>query len=228
MNTTIRMALLAILATGLIHGCTAMRGYPKNFIDKSVYDEGGSLSITKATIEHLLSAPDAETRNKILLGMMTSIDLQYHDFRTSLVANQKHFLSGMDALQLGANVASALTGSIGVKENYDQLSILLLGTKNIVDSNYLFKQTIWALLGKMDEQRANKYTEVLGKLGQDTNQYPSPQALQDTIAYYQAGTLTDAVIELTKTASKDAAAGERAKSDAIKLRSDDLNRANAK
>ncbi len=188
---------------------TGFRGAPLPPFDPKLVEKGGFVDSTNLFNE-LVSAPDAEARNRSAFKLLALVDIRYSDFRHNLAANKKHSGAATDALLLAMNIAGGLTTSAGVKDSYLAWSSLLHGGSNIYDKDYMFDQTLTALVAQMDANRKARLLDIRRSMSSRTiDEYPGQMALADILDYYHAGTLTGAVAGVQRSAAQqEADAGE--------------------
>jgi hypothetical protein len=205
-KTPVLLVCMVILLTGCV---TGFRGAPTPPFDPKLVEKGEFADSTNLFHE-LVNAQDAEARNRVALKLLALVDIRYSDFRHNLAANKKHSAAATDALLLAMNIAGGLTTSVGVKDNYLAFSALLQGGSSIYDRDYMFDQTLTALVAQMDANRKAKLLDIRMAMGsRSIDEYPGQMALADILDYYHAGTLTGAVAGVQRTAAKqEAEAGE--------------------
>jgi hypothetical protein len=182
-----------------------LRGAPKPPFDLGQVEKGEFADSTELFNE-LVDAPDAKNRNRAASKLLALVDIRYSEFRQNLAANNKHSGAITDALQMAVNIAAGLTSSAGVKDNYLSLSALLQGGSTIYDKNYMFEQTMTALVAQMDANRRAKLFDIrVAMNSQSIDEYPGQMALADILDYYHAGTLVGAVSGVQRSAAKQEA-----------------------
>lgn len=202
-------ALLALCAG--LQACAVVRGGPQPPIAAEVLDGGSTdagLTITVQDVKDLEQAASGEARNKILVKALFAIDLKYAAFRHGLWAERRNTGAVTALLSMGLGVAGTLTDAAVAKTNYAALGTLLTGTTQVIDSKYLFDQTVSALITTMDANRTAIAARILDASNRPIDAYSGYASLRDVIAYYNAGTLTDALITLQDRATVDKKANE--------------------
>lgn len=200
MGNCLRIALVVLVLSSV--GCVSgMRGAPKPPFDPKLVDSTAFLD-PKATFDALVAARDTPARNAAMSKLLSLVDLRYAQFRHNVVANRKHASAVTDTLSLAMDLAGGLTTSAGVKDNYLAFSALFQGGGGIYDRNYMFEQTMTALVAQMDANRKAKLLEIRSAmLNQTIDQYPGQVGLADVLDYYYAGTLMGAVAGVQRAAS---------------------------
>lgn len=191
----------ALLALGcVLAGCSTFRGAPKPLISPRQLESSASFNVA-SDIETLIKASDTAARNGAARRLLAVCDMRYALFRHDIVANRKHTRAGANALSLMTDIAAGLTDSVGVKDNYIALSALIQGGQTLYDKDYLFDQTLDALVLQMDANRKAKLADILVSMDEPVEAYPGQVALADVIDYYHAGTINAAILGVQKSAS---------------------------
>src|SRR5690606_26562999 len=146
------------------------------------------------TFNRLATEKDKTTRNELMSPILALIDIRYAGFRQELASSKKNSSAVASALLLATDIAGGLADSVGAKDNYLAFSALLSGGELIYDRNYMYDQTVSALVAKMDANRSAKLLEIRSAMkSQDTDQYPGQVAIADLIEYHYAGSLLGAI-----------------------------------
>lgn len=187
-------AVVLLLASACLAGCSTLRGAPKAPFDLDKVERSELFANPEGQLNTLARATTIDDRNNAMMRVLALIDIRYAHFRHNLAANKRHSSAITSGLLLAADVAAGLTTSVGVKDNYLAFSALLTGGELIYDKNYLYEQTIAALVTKMDATRSSKLLEIRNAMAQQTiDQYPGQVAVNDLLQYYHAGTLLGAI-----------------------------------
>jgi len=209
MVIAIRMA--AALAVLLLVGCSTLRGAPKlPFEASQVWDDKGVKNIVTslASAKDITNADGGTTTCKVIRNdnatkLLAFVDVSYMEFRQTFVFDKQHAEATSDALQLMMTVASTLTNSKGVKENYLAGIALLSGGEVVYDKSYLFDKAAPALVSQMDAARKVRLAEILTRLERlDCDKYSGQVALSEILNYYYTGTVVGAISETQKDAEK--------------------------
>ena len=80
----------------------------------------------------------------------------------------------------------------------------VVGADSVLDKNILQNNTIQALELEMRALRAQKERDLLVGMARTDNQYPLQSVIRDIIAYYYAGSLTDAMLGLVEKTGSNA------------------------
>ena len=129
---------------------------------------------------------------------MYAIDFYYSEYEGQLTRERQDigFISTVanlaltssatliDAKEAKTILAAAATGLTGVKASYDK--------------EILIEKTITILQQQMRTRRKEVKVTILGRLSLDTGSYPLELALIDLEAYYRAGTITGALVDVSE------------------------------
>lgn len=156
-------------------------------------------------------------RDVIVQNVRREIEVVYQEFERGLFANKAAFEVETDIFELLLSTATTLTGAPRARTN---LSALLTGTKGTrlsVDKNVFGEKTYSALVSQMRASRSKVSAVIFEKLARlDVSGYPLAEAEVDLIQLFNAGTIHEALIQLTTQAG--AAAVSEAKIEAEKAR----------
>jgi hypothetical protein len=206
LKTRVMLVCMGFLLAGCV---TGFRGAPKPLFDPKLV-ESKEFADPTSLFNELVQASDPKERNKAISKLLALADVRYTEFRHNLVANKKHSGAATDMLLLAMNIAGGLTTSAGVKDNYLAGSALVHGGNTLYDKDYMFDQTLPALVAQMDANRRTKLLEIRTTMAsQSIDEYPGQVALADILDYHQAGTLFGAVAGVHRGAAKqEAEAGD--------------------
>ncbi len=133
----------------------------------------------------------------------SEIDYAYQKYKTDLfhAVNTGNF--ALDFVGLGLTTAGAITPGADAARLFSALATGVTGTKGAIDSDVLYKQTINIVLNEMDTDReqvsTNNQQDLDGKpddTGKPTKPLTWPVAVNDLLAYYEAGTFQHALVTL--------------------------------
>lgn len=205
-----KVRYLVVLTCLTLASCNTLRGGPEQpFATKDVWDKNAVKTVVDALSGNVANTPTEDdcvgTRNINAFKMIAYVDVNYLQYRHTLIYDKQHTQAITDGLQLLMTIAGGLTDSTGVKDNYLAGIALLTGGEAIYDKSYLFEKTAPALVAQMDASRKQRLVELLAKLdGLQCSKYPGLVALSDILDYYYIGTLSGAIASTQKDAdSKD-------------------------
>jgi hypothetical protein len=144
-----------------------------------------------------------ETRNNIVYGLMTQIDVVYGAYYNRLFSSKNGIAVGGDALTLGLSTAATIATHGATKTLLSALGTGFSGLNLSVDKNYFAQQTFPVIGVAMQTRRDKVRAAIVANLAFDTAMYPLMAAKRDLIAYLNAGTLASGLQELQEeTTSK--------------------------
>jgi len=156
----------------------------------------------------LTPTAQASTRNQIVTARMYLIDIEYTRYEAALTQELQNEGLAATAASLGLTSTAAL---IPVHQTSQLLSGIATGVTGL-DKAYtekeLLSNTIQALQTEMRADRKTQAAAIYAKMfttnGTATtitpiDQYTLPMALSDTDHYYDAGTISSALVGLSKT-----------------------------
>lgn len=143
-------------------------------------------------------------RDLITYARLKYADLNYERFRRELFQTVNGGNTAADLTILGLGSAGALVPGATTKAILAAISAGISGGKGIIDRDMLYNAGIQTLIQKMDGDRGVIRVKIAGNLKYDEATYPFEQAELDSADYYQAGTLTDALISLQGQAASQA------------------------
>lgn len=138
-------------------------------------------------------------RNEIITQRMYAIDVQYTQYETALTREVQQVGFGTLTTAGGLTTASTLVVSAGAKTILSALATAVLNTKGHYEAEVLLAQTMRAIQKQMRLSRNNAAIVVAGKMGLSVADYPLWAALSDVEDYYQAGTLTSGIVDISTT-----------------------------
>jgi hypothetical protein len=148
-------------------------------------------------------------RDRIVYRIMAQIDLGYGRFENSVMTARAGYMTGVDATQLGISAASAVIGATEIKDILNATTLARQGTRLSVYKNFFEQKTSEALISQMRATRKTKATEMLKSMNdRDVLQYPLESAWTDLSAYYYAGTIPSALVDIAGKAGSDAVVAE--------------------
>lgn len=150
-------------------------------------------------------------RNTIIDARMYAIDLNYFLGE----ADETHERQEADFLAAAANIgltsASVLTPAVSTKNILTGIAGGITGVNAAYGDKVLLNKTIQVLQGQMRAERARVAVKLYAGMRLPASQYGLGMALSDLEAYYRAGTITGALIDLSNSVGVDAVQAKLAK-----------------
>jgi hypothetical protein len=166
-----------------------------------------------------LARSDPGARNDMLTARMYLADMEYQVYEANLTKEmQDEGLLGTAAI-LGLTTSSTLVGAVATKTILSGVATGVTGLDKAYNEKELLSNAMQALQTQMradrNAQAAEIYARMFTKQKTPTpiSEYTMAMALSDAEAYYQAGTVTSALVGLSQTtarAAENAAAAKAA------------------
>lgn len=139
-------------------------------------------------------------RSRQVFVIINGID-SYYDraIKGRLIAGKATMDTSYDVLLLALTGTASFAGGETPKV-LAAVATAIQGTKASIDKNFFQDNSGVMLVIKMDQLRAEVYTEILLSLKQSCKDYPIEAAMRDVIRYYSSGTMKSAVISVVKEA----------------------------
>ncbi len=147
-------------------------------------------------IEDYYSAPTPKKRNEVISARLVMINLEYLKWLRKISADKQFLDTATDVLVLSLNLTATVTGGETAKTILAAISAGVTGSKVSIDKHYYFEKTMPALIAEMNAGRKVVLEHILRNLSASLDDYSFEQALADIYDYYQAGTLTGAVMSI--------------------------------
>lgn len=160
----------------------------------------------KTSADYYLNKYDAATtaddrktvRNRILNDLKGVIDYNYHQFEDGLRVDVTLKNTTADVVTLGLTAASTAASANAVKTLLSALATGVVGVNTSLDKNIFQSNTVQALQLEMRTLRSTVEVSLNKGMQAADADYTLEQGIQDIIAYYYAGSLTDALLGLVK------------------------------
>lgn len=170
--------------------------------------------------------PEAKMeRNKVIDHFINGISIHYGHYKDYLVQGKAAIDTLTDITVLTSAALSALFKDVDVIRSLGAFSTVVQGSKAAADRNFLIEKSMQMIAIKMDQLRATKYADIKNKKLLDYDKYTLDEAIFDATEYFNAGTVTYAVLAIVSEAGakKEQADTEAKKTDNLtveKVRSD--------
>jgi len=149
-------------------------------------------------------AEKVKVRNAILSDLMAVIDFNYHEFEARLRSEKVAKNTAADIVTLGLTAASTAVGGSEAKTILSAIATGVVGVNTALDKNVFQNNTIEALELEMRSLRALKEQDLINGMADTDAHYPLQSGIRDVIAYYYAGSLTDAMLGVVEKTGADA------------------------
>jgi hypothetical protein len=153
-------------------------------------------------------------RNILVTAYMAAADIRYNAYERDLLAfSRQNDLGAALATQLVSAIGAA-SGSLAVSEAAN-ITSGTIGATQAAFSKSLLNQTVSILQTHMRAERLRQYASNTDHLALPYEQWNSCQALQDALAYEQAGTLNAALAAMAASATDEERDGTDEAADAV-------------
>jgi len=203
------IALLVLLTSGCGH-FAATRGFPVPSLDVETRLAQMDIYRGDTLIKQYNDPVNANNlterqriRNDLINGRIALIDIHFNDFLQSLHEEGVGLNVFSDAIAIGLGAAGALASG-GTSQILSGATAAVIGTKESVDKNAFFDQTMPALMTKMIAQRKTVLVGLRKGLLKNDADYPLAQGLADLEGYYYAGTIPGAITGVVQSAGDEA------------------------
>ncbi|HMP81129.1 MAG TPA: hypothetical protein PKA41_00305 [Verrucomicrobiota bacterium] len=146
----------------------------------------------------------AQVRNSILNDLMAVVDFNYHEYELVLRDDKTLKDIGVDLATLGLTAAATASGAQQTKTILSAIATGVIGANASIDKHAFQNNTIQALQLQMRAMRAEKEKLLLQGMAKPDAAYPLQSGIRDIIAYYYAGTITDALTGLVSQTGSEA------------------------
>jgi hypothetical protein len=163
---------------------------------------------TSSHVEYLV--PEDERNNFISLRMY-AIDAAYTTYESQLTHEAQETSLGSSLINLGLTGAASIVPAGEAPRVLSAIATGVTGAGAAYDKDILLSQAIQNLETQMRTDRNNQAAVILASMQCSVRDYPYGTALSDLEDYYRAGTLTNALIGISKTVGSAEMASKAAK-----------------
>ncbi len=154
-------------------------------------------------------------RDEFITARMSGIDIQFSAYETSLRQERQQLGFLATTTNIALMGTSSLIAPVQTKNILSAAAGGLTGANAAYNDDILLNRTIQVLQSQMRANRSRKAAFILAKLGSPISVYPIGMAQSDLEDYYQAGTLTSALVEVTHSVAQQAINAKYEKEGAI-------------
>ena len=180
----------------------------QNDDDMPVAKPGSWLEFQQECRDHVVSGDAGELkkcrnfRDMVISDMMLVINNNSHSYEGTLLAGRAQADFYIGTARTAFETAATLVDATGVKTVLSALATFTGSTQNLSTEAFYYEQTGPALITAMRAARTNAYLRILAGMKSEYKDYPLASAIDDLQAYFRAGTMANAVIELTKATAR--------------------------
>jgi hypothetical protein len=143
-------------------------------------------------------------RNELLFKLKRHIDANYADFENNLFLGKATSNVLLDITELGAAAAVGITNGERAKTIIGTALTAFKGGRKSVDVNFFRERTTESLISTMRASRSRVEEKINLGLRNDVANYTLEESLGDLINYFYAGSLSNALVELSQQAADEA------------------------
>lgn len=224
MRFFVRLFLCASMALAAA-GCSSGKGGPDRpiSIDDDVVRVKSLTEFDLADFHTLPPTRQASARNHIVTARMYVADMEYHHYETRLTREMQEEGLLATAASLGLTTTATLVPVAQTKTLLSGIATAVTGMDKAYIEKQLLSNTMQALQTQMRADRKTQAGVIYAKLFRGAGnarsltpieEYTLPMALSDADSYYQAGTLSSALIGLSKTMANREESADQAKASA--------------
>jgi hypothetical protein len=221
MRIVLSVVVCAALAVGAA-GCNSLQPGPTRPI--TIDDDVARVRVLAepelGSFYSMDAATQAVVRNQILTARMYIADMEYHYYETRLTRDMQEEGFAATVASLALTTSAALIPVVQTKTLLAGIATGVIGADKAVTEKILLSNTIQALQTQMRTDRKTEAGVIYAKMFKTNGrvtpiaEYTLAMALSDADAYYQAGTISSALIGLSKTVANAERNADQAKSDA--------------
>lgn len=149
-------------------------------------------------------------RNQILNDLMGMIDYNYYEFEGNLRGDKTVQEMSADIATLGLTAAATVMGGAETKTILSAIATGVVGVNSTIDKEVFQSNTVQAIQLQMRSRRAAIEINLNAGMGKNIQKYPLQNGIRDVVAYYNAGSLTDALIGLVQSSGNNAQSNKTA------------------
>jgi hypothetical protein len=176
--------------------------------DEEIAAIKSSLPISPSEYASITTVVD---RNNFITLRMYAIDLAYTRYEAQLTHEAQEMGLAGTLVSLGLTGAGSVIPAGETTKALNAAATGITGASSAFDKDILLSQSIQNLETQMRTDRNNEATIILANMKCSVEQYPVGTALTQLETYYRDGTLTNALIGLSKTVSSAEATSKAAK-----------------
>ncbi len=216
--------MLVVLSTIFLTGCPKTQTpMPALIRDKVIKTETNKLVTLATNYDNAVASETAADlgkaqlyRNELMhLGILL-IDDNYNQFENDLFVGRAKMNVAGDLIELGTTAATGITNGERVKTILAIALTAFKGGRKSVDMNFFRERSTEVIAQKMRGSRAKVLQTIYQGLALPVDRYPLAAGLDDLINYLYAGSINNALLELSQDTGADTKQS-RAKAATLKL-----------
>jgi len=160
-----------------------------------------SLNIPPVCEKAIANDSDITSRNRCIEIMMGQIDVAYYDYRKSLLAAVSGTNVATDLATIGLGAAGTLVGGATTKSILAGIVTGISGSKQVINSELLYNQSIMVVIQTMDADRDDKDKTIFKRMY--PNATPASDAkVEQIVTNPTTNTQTTTTTQTTTAAAK--------------------------
>jgi hypothetical protein len=143
-------------------------------------------------------------RDALVFQLKRNIDANYADFENGVFTGKASANVLFDIVEFGTVLAGTITNGERAKTIISASLSTFKGGRKSVDINFFREKTTESLISTMRASRSSSLEKINIGLRNDVSNYTLEEALGHLIDYFYAGSLSNALVELSKQAAEKA------------------------
>jgi hypothetical protein len=200
--------LVAIIWTASLTACASLSGYPEDPDNKATLDslQAKYFGLCSEEAEYnKLDPADPRRRamrDEIVLSRMRAYDIEFSRFQRLLYGAGASVALGSD-LAIGVlGGLGAVTGGAATKSALSAASGGIVGAQGNVNKDLYYQKTLPALIAQMEANRVKVKQAIFEGLKLPDAQYPLQRAESDLADLNDAGSIPNAISNITQSATE--------------------------
>ncbi|HEV2268669.1 MAG TPA: hypothetical protein VGR92_04350 [Steroidobacteraceae bacterium] len=202
-ETTVAATLCA-LGIAALSGCASINGYQRT-PESSAVIQARRISYYGLHADDAYYAASANSRqairDELVYGKMQVLEDDFLEFERSLNSAGNYVSLGSDLTVLVLNGVAATTGGATTKSALAAASAGIVGAQGAVNKDLYYQKTLSAIISQMQANRDKARLTIIQNLKQPDSSYPLNSAEIDLKRLEEAGSLVNAVNDITQQAT---------------------------
>jgi len=197
-------SLLAVVGGLALTSCAAVEGFQKTPEASSTTEARRSLYYGEHADDAYYAAAPADrqkVRDELVYGKMQVLEDDFLDFERSLNSSGNYVTAGSDLAVLLLNGVAATTGGLAAKSALSAASGGIVGAQGVVNKDLYYQKTLPALVSQMQATREKARLTIIENLKLSDSTYPLNSAEIDLKRLEEAGSLINAVNDISQQAT---------------------------
>lgn len=201
-----KLPILMLLCLSLL-GCTHYA--PRTPRPLAIYNASVNTELSSGTwLSTYDASPSIAARNHLIDEFIWSVDRNYDVFEIQFYSGKATGDIIGDFLGLGLGGAAVLANAQHTKTILALAASTVVGAKASLDARWYDASSREAIVSQMRALRAEQLVELNQGLASPLSAYSLDQGIIDVQAYYQAGSVVEALQQISQTASAQATAAK--------------------